>query len=48
MHAADSDPAGPGIEERDGQGTVAVVSDLLARTYFGEKDPIGWHLTLGN
>jgi macrolide transport system ATP-binding/permease protein len=37
------------IDERDRQGTkpVAVVSDLFARTYFGEENPIGRHVTLG-
>jgi predicted permease len=37
------------IEDRDRQGTqpVAVVSDLFARTYFGEENPIGRHITLG-
>jgi predicted permease len=36
------------IDERDRQGTspVAVVSDLFARTYFGEENPIGRHITL--
>jgi predicted permease len=36
------------IEDRDRQGTsaVAVVSDLFARTYFGEENPIGRHITL--
>jgi predicted permease len=37
------------IEDRDRQGIspVAVVSDLFARTYFGEENPIGRHITLG-
>jgi macrolide transport system ATP-binding/permease protein len=36
------------IDERDRQGTmpVAVVSDLFARTYFGEEDPVGQHIRL--
>jgi macrolide transport system ATP-binding/permease protein len=34
------------IEDRDRQGSapVAVVSDLFARTYFGEENPLGQHL----
>jgi macrolide transport system ATP-binding/permease protein len=37
------------IDDRDRQGTlpVAVVSDLFAKTYFGEEDPIGRRLTVG-
>ena len=37
------------IEERDRQGTlpVAVVSDLFARTYFGDADPIGRRIKVG-
>jgi len=36
------------IDDHDRQGTlpVAVVSDLFARTYFGEENPIGRHITL--
>jgi predicted permease len=36
------------LDDRDRQGTspVAVVSDLFARTYFGEDNPIGRHITL--
>ena len=37
------------IDERDRQGTlpVAVVSDLFARTYFGDQNPMGRHITVG-
>jgi predicted permease len=37
------------IDEGDRQGSlpVAVVSDLFARTYFGDKDPLGQRLTVG-
>jgi macrolide transport system ATP-binding/permease protein len=37
------------IEDRDRQGTlpVAVVSDLFARTYFGEENPLGQRITVG-
>ena len=36
------------IDERDRQGTwpVAVVSDLFARTFFGEENPMGRHIAL--
>jgi len=36
------------IENRDRQraSPVAVVSDLFARTYFGEENPIGRHITV--
>ena len=45
-HHADSDPAGRDIADGDRQGTppVAVVSDLFARTNFGETNPIGRHI----
>ena len=37
------------IDEGDRQGTVpvAVVSDLFARTFFGNRDPIGQHIRIG-
>jgi len=37
------------IEERDRQGAppVAVVSDLFARTYFGEQNPLGQRIKVG-
>ena len=37
------------IEERDRQGTlpVAVVSDLFARTYFGDENPVGRRIKVG-
>jgi macrolide transport system ATP-binding/permease protein len=37
------------IDERDQPGSppVAVVNELFARTYFGEENPLGRHLTLG-
>ena len=37
------------IEDRDRQGTlpVAVVSDLFARTYFGEENPLGQRIKVG-
>lgn len=37
------------IEDRDRQGSlpVAVVSDLFARTYFGEENPVGRRLKVG-
>jgi predicted permease len=37
------------IEDRDRQGTlpVAVVSDLFARTYFGEENPLGRRIKVG-
>jgi len=37
------------IEDRDRRGSaaVAVVSDLFARTYFGEANPIGSHIKVG-
>ena len=40
---------GRAIEDRDRQGAtpVAVVSDLFARTYFGETDPIGRRIKVG-
>ena len=39
---------GRAIDDRDGPGTlpVAVVSDLFARTYFGDENPIGRHLEI--
>jgi len=40
---------GRDIAESDRQGSVpvAVVSELFARTYFGDEDPIGRHLEIG-
>jgi macrolide transport system ATP-binding/permease protein len=40
---------GRGIEERDREGSVAVavVSDLFARTYFGDENPVGRRLVVG-
>jgi macrolide transport system ATP-binding/permease protein len=40
---------GRGIEDGDRLGTtpVAVVSDLFAKTFFGDRDPIGQHLVIG-
>ena len=40
---------GRGIEERDRQGTppVAVVSELFAKTYLGNADPIGRRIQIG-
>jgi predicted permease len=37
------------IDDSDRQGTlpVAVVSDLFARTYFGQENPVGRRLTVG-
>ena len=37
------------MDERDQQGSVpvAVVSELFAKTYFGDGNPIGRHITLG-
>ena len=37
------------IEERDRPGAlpVAVVSDLFARTFFGDRDPIGRKIQIG-
>jgi macrolide transport system ATP-binding/permease protein len=37
------------IDDRDRQGTlpVAVVSDLFARTYFGDENPLGQRLKVG-
>ena len=37
------------IEDRDRQGSlpVAVVSDLFAKTYFGEENPLGQRITVG-
>jgi macrolide transport system ATP-binding/permease protein len=36
------------IDERDqpGRGAVAVISDLFARTHFGDANPIGRHITI--
>jgi predicted permease len=41
--------AGREIDERDGPGSpaVAVVSELFAKTNFGNESPVGRHLTLG-
>jgi predicted permease len=40
---------GRAIDDRDRQGSVpvAVVSDVFARTYFGDEDPIGQRLQVG-
>ena len=37
------------IDDRDRRGTspVVVVSDLFARTYFGDENPLGRHITIG-
>jgi macrolide transport system ATP-binding/permease protein len=41
-------PVGREIDERDqpGSGPVAVISERLARTYFGNENPVGRHITL--
>ena len=46
---ADPDRPGPGDQERDPQGAlpVAVVSELFARTNFGDADPIGRRIAIG-
>jgi predicted permease len=38
---------GQEIEDRQGTSPVAVVSELFARTYFGEENSIGRHIALG-
>jgi macrolide transport system ATP-binding/permease protein len=41
--------AGRDIEERDGAGSpgVAVINETFAKTSFGDRNPLGQHLTLG-